>query len=385
MHKRVYSRAQAEAEFVHALTRQVGYTAGAYSVQRMAGIVAHFEDANAYQFELLKKLTSVGASAEPLTNKYATDVLNFAGELGIIAKLPGASAPHLSRYVLTDAGVAIRAARAIQPELEQLVLEHLILENDADAYLRVLSLVAGVDPRSGDDLSTEFRDLISNMRLARLAWLREAFPSKPVLMRLVKGGGSQVHWLKPNRLGVIELDKLSADFGRHHFTPRKTWASELNHVDPTGRGLSAAGREFVSRVGWREGSSSGHWIAPATECMTSLRISAEGHLFGEAGPTIDLLRPRSPLREPDQELVEKTAAFLRRAFPHIRLVHARQALTSPVTYFLLHEERASGERFDQQLLLQMVAKAFGKEFSFFSSRSGTLAYYQLRKSTNGQH
>ncbi len=383
MHRRVYSRAQAESEFVHALTRQIGYTAGAYSVQRMAGIVAHFEDANAYQFELLKKLTSLGASAEPLTDKYATDVLNFAGELGIIAKLPGASAPHLSRYVLTDAGVAIRAARAIQPELERLVLEHLILENDADAYLRVLSLVGEIAPRSGDDLSAKFRDLISDMRLTRLAWLREAFPSKAVLTRLVRGGPSQVHWLKPNRLGVIELDNLSADFGRHHFTPRKTWAAELNHVDATGKGLSATGREFVSRAGWREESPGAHWIGPATECMASLRVSADGHLFGAAGPTIDLLRPESPLREPDQQLVEQTAEFLRMAFPHIRLVHARQALTSPVTYFLLHHERRFGERFDQQLLLQMVAKQHSKEFAFFSSRSGTLAYYQLRKSTNG--
>jgi hypothetical protein len=382
MQRRVYSRAQAEAEFVHALTRQVGYTAGAYSVQRMAGIVAHFEDANAYQFELVKKLTAVGSSADPLTEKYATDVLNFAGELGIIAKLPGASAPHLSRYVLTDAGVAIRAARAVRPELEQLVLEHLILENDADAYLRVLHLLCGARAQSGADLSMEFRDTISDMRLTRLSWLQQAFPSRPLLLRLVKGGPSQVHWMRPNRLGVIELDKLSSDFGRHHFTPRKTWASELNHVDPASKGLTPLGQDFMSRAGWRSDNASEHWIAPANECMASLRISVGQHLYGASCPTLELMRPRAPLKEPDSGLVELTADFLRSVFPHIRLVHARQALTSPITYFLLDHERSVGERFDQQLLLQMVAKAYGKEFSFLSSRSGTLAYYQLRKSTN---
>ncbi len=117
MRKRVYTRPQVEAEFIHALTRQVGYTAGAYSIKRMADLVSLFDDANAYQFELVKRLTSVTTAAEQLTDKYATDVLNFAGELGIVAKLPSVGAPHLSRFVLSDAGIAIRAARASFPIL----------------------------------------------------------------------------------------------------------------------------------------------------------------------------------------------------------------------------------------------------------------------------
>ncbi len=383
MRRHVYNRRQAEAAFVHALTRQVGYTAGAFSILRMAGIVSLFDDANAYQFELIRRLAAVGSSGEPLTAKYAADVLSFASELGIISKLPGASAAHLARYVLTDAGVAIRAARAVDPELERLVLEHLILENDADAYLRVLWLLSSAPDKSSDELATDFRDLVFATREARFAWMQTRFPSKPVMMRLVKGGPSQVHWLKVNRLGAVELERPSADFGRHHFAPRKSWAAELGHFDASTKQISAAGHQFLKWAGWLGEKAANHWISPPEECLEFLRVSHGGELFGPQAPALDLLRPEAPDCEPDDQLVAATADFLRSAFDHIRLVHARQALTSPVIYFLLRHERTAGRRYDMEAVLQAVARAYGKEISFFSSRSGTLAYYQLKKSRHG--
>jgi hypothetical protein len=349
----------------------------------MAGIVSLFDDANAYQFELIKRLTAVGSSGEPLTEKYATDVLSFASELGIISKLPGASAAHLARYVLTDAGVAIRAARAVDPGLERLVLEHLILENDADAYLRVLWLLSSAPDKSSDELATDFRDLVFATREARFAWMLTRFPSKPVMMRLLKGGPSQVHWLKVNRLGVVELERPSADFGRHHFAPRKSWAAELGHFDASTKRVSPAGHHFLKRAGWLGEKAANHWISPPEECLEFLRVSNGGELFGREAPALNLLRPEAAECEPDEHLVAATAEFLREAFDHIRLVHARQALTSPVTYFLLQRERKAGRRYDMDAVLQAVARAYGKEISFFSSRSGTLAYYQLKKSRHG--
>ncbi|WP_174961830.1 hypothetical protein [Burkholderia ubonensis] len=349
----------------------------------MAGIVTLFDDASAYQFELTKRLTAVGPSGEPLTEKYAVDVLNFASELGIISKLPGASVPHLSKYVLTDAGVAIRAARAVDPELEQLILEHLILENDADAYLRALWLLASEPSKSSDNLATDFRDLIFATRQARFEWMQAIFPSKPVLMRLVKGGASQIHWLKANRLGLVDLERPSADFGRHHFSPRKSWATELGHYDSNTKSVTLGGRKFLEYAGWKGSQAANHWISPAIECLKFLRIPEGGVLYGEKAPTLDLLRPQAELCEPDENMISSTRKFLRDAFDHIRLVHARQALTSPVTYFLLAQERKDGKRYNKEALLQAVVRAYGKEIAFFSSRSGTLAYYQLRKSNNG--
>lgn len=384
MQRRVFSRAQAEAEFVHAMTRQVGYTAGAYSIKRMAEIVAHFDDATAYQFELQKKLLAVGAEERQLTDKYATDILHFAGELGIIQKLQGASAPHLARYVLTDAGVAIRAAREINPKLEQLVLEHLVLENDADAYLRVLSLLQERASQRTDETVTEFRDQIMQMREARLSWIKSAFPTKPILMRLVKGGPSQIHWLKANRVGLVELDRLSNDFGRHHFSPRKSWATEMGHCSQDGRTIAERGLDLLKRSGWDGLNRAGqHWITPSQETLEYLRISSIHGLFGVDGPTLDLLRPKAEIEVPDAQLVELTADFLRRAFVHIRLFHARQAPTSPAIYLTVDYERTSGRRFNHTEVLAAVAKEYGHEFSFLSSRSGALAYYQLRRAANG--
>ena len=383
MQRRVYNRAQAEAEFVHALTRQVGYTAGAFSIRRMAGIVTLFDDASAYQFELTKRLTAVGQAGESLTEKYATDILSFASELGIISKLQGASVPHLSKYILTDAGVSIRAARAVSPELEKIILEHLILENDADAYLRVLWLLGCEQEKTSDSLAADFRDLVFESRQARFSWMQEVFPSKPVLMRLVKTGGSQVHWLKTNRLNVISLDRPSSDFGRHHFSPRKSWAVELDHYDPENRILTPAGRKFLDCAKWEEDRVANHWISPTLECMAFLRVPQRGELFGGTAPTLDLLRPKGELQEPNEDLILATRKFLHDAFGHIRLVHARQALTAPVTYFLLDQERRLGARYEKEILLQIIARTYGDEFEFFSSRSGALAYYQLRKNNNG--
>lgn len=379
----MYSRAQAEAEFIHAFTRQVGYTAGAASIKRMAGIVEHFDDANAYQFELVKRLTSVSQSPERLAEKYATDVLNFAAELGIIAKLPSSGAPHLSRFVLADAGVAIRAARAVAPDLEPLVLEHLILENDADAYLRVLWLLKSKPLAPSDELAADFLQLVFAARETRFDWLQQAFPSKPVLLRLLKSGTAKIHWLKAKQPGFVAPEKPSPDFGRHHFSPRKSWAIEMGHYDSDSKLLTDAGLRFMTFANWSDDAPERHWISPPVECLSFLRARVSSVLVGAASPTFDMMRPSGEPEEPDPGLIKAAADFLRAAFNHIRLVHARQALTSPLKYFVLKRERETGKRYDIDNLLLSLARSYSTEFSFLSSRSGTLAYYQLRKSLNG--
>ena len=385
MKKKVYTRPQAEAEFVHALTRQVGYTAGAFSIQRMADIVSLFEDASAYQFELVKRLTSVSSEGEPLSEKYATDVLSFAAELGIVSKLPGASVPHLSRFVLSDAGVAIRAARAVAPDLESLILEHLILENDADAYLRVLSLLHTNSSDTAETFANDFRDAVLRAREVRLQWLKAAFPSKPVLLRLIKCGSAQVHWLKVKKLGLVEIERPGTDFGRHHFSPRKTWTGELGHFDALTKQLTPSGLQFMNLAGWSSNNANAHWISPPAECLNFLRVpeTVRGDLCGPSAPTLDLLRPSSLEYEPTPELTATAAEFLRAAFDHIKLVHARQALTSPLKYFLVAQERVMGRRLDLELILQTVSRTYPKDFAFFSSRSGALAYYQVRRTESG--
>jgi hypothetical protein len=377
--KTFFTRSQAEDELVHALTRQIGYTAGGFSILRMAGIVDLFSDASAYQFELVKRLRSVGSEDNSLSEKYATDLLSFASELGIMKKLPGATAPHLSRFAVTDAGVSLRAARAVLPSLGALVLEHLVLENDADAYLSILNLLADPDVANGQvDGGARFRELVVSMRHQRLAWLEQAFPTKALLLRIMKSGSHQVHWLKADGLGRISLDEPKADFGRHHFGPRKSWAVELGHFDASAKALTARGQNFLKLAHWSPASEK-NWIAPPKECTAYLRVAANDKLRGPEGPAFDLLRPDLPAIVPPAEVVQRARDFLRTSFPHIQLVHARQAPTAVLNYFLLLLEQELGVRVDPEVVIREIAKESSDEFAFFSSRTGGLAYYQLRK------
>jgi hypothetical protein len=375
---KLHTRAQAEAEFTRALTRQIGYTAGAFNIQRMASIVEHFSDASAYQFELMGRLSPTSERSRELSAKYASDILSFATELGVISRIPSPAAPHLSRYILTDAGIAIRAARAVAPELELLVLEHLILENDADAYLRVLRILRDSTDASGDQMAEQFRKQIIEAREARFAWLQKAFPNKTVLSRLIKGS-SHIHWLKVDKLGRILVDHPKVDFGRHHFVPRKSWAEELGHYTTGPKALTMSGLTFMTQGG-ALGELKTHWISPPAGCLSFLRIPAGGELLGPSAPTFDLLRPSALEEPPDEAMIQSAAAFLRDAFPHIRLFHARQAPIAPLKYFILQSELRLKRRFQSEKIVLAISKSFGEEFAFFSSRSGTLAYYQLRAS-----
>jgi hypothetical protein len=376
--QKVYTRSRAEQELVHALTRQIGYTTGAFSIKRMAGIVNEFRQASAYQFELVKALLA-RASSDSISEKYATEILNFAGELGIISKMAGTAAAHLSKYVLTDAGVALRASRAGYGRLETLVLEHLILENDADAYLTVLSAIAEDPDRSAADLAALFTEEVKLMRAKRLAWLETAFPTRAVLTRLLKDGAkSRVHWLKLDRLQRIEADEPGADFGRHHATPRKTWTVELGHCRSDSGCIAESGSDLLRRVQW-PGRGGDSWIAPSPECLAFLKARPTQSLRGASAPTLDLLRIDADTKPPSDEIVAKAATFLRNTFEEIRLVHAHQAPTAALRYFAVLLEHEHSQRISVDEMLVLLAKQYAQDFAFLSSRMGPFAYYQLRE------
>ena len=179
---------------------------------------------------------------------------------------------------------------------------------------------------------------------------------------------------------MAKIERPSADFGRHHFTPRKTWAEELGHFDKDKKEVTDNGKNFLSNTGWDGSRASEHWISPSDDCRMFLRTPTGGALIGFKSPTLDLLRPQAEEVQPTKQLIEDAANFLRSVFDHIKLDHARQALTAPLTYFLLNKEIMDGKRYNIDNLLESIARTHRSEIAFFSSRSGKLAYYQLRKS-----
>ncbi|MGJ3701932.1 hypothetical protein [Variovorax sp. AFSI2.2] len=343
----------------------------------MALLAELFKQHTAYQFELTKQLQATGLDGKPLTDKYAIEILNFSGELGIIQKLPGASnAPHLSRLALTDSGIAIKAASNEDLRLANIVLEHLILEADADAYLTVLQILKQDLKKTSEEQAEEFRQKILAMRAVRLEWLATAFPNKSVLTRLIKGGAHQVHWVKIDRLGRLDFEKPSADFGRHHFSPRKTWAVELGHYDADNAKLTAMGEKFLTQSGYPSDSSG--WIGPDPQCVEFLRPQSPLVLKGASGSTLELLRPQSAQIAPHRDFLEKVADFLEHSFPKIKLFHAKQASVAAAMYFTILCEIEHGYRVSFEEVLRSIAVLRPGRFAFFASRTGALAYYQLR-------
>jgi hypothetical protein len=368
----IFSREAAEAELLRALSRQIGYTTGAFSLLRMARLVSLFTDSTAYHFELVKLLQMNGLdSSEKLTEKYTGEILNFVSSLGILKRLPGTNSAHLTRYGLTDAGVAIRAAECF-PALKKLVLTDVVLENDADAYILTLRLLASSQPEArSDELAIAFRDGVTKMRKHRLEWCRSAFPNKTLLYRFI----DKVPWIKRTRLGELTIEEPKADFGRHHFSPRKRWAVELGHVTES-NSMSTEGAALLSLFDTDPVSSM--WLSPPPTVLTYLRIN-NTTLNGPHAPSIDLLRPPGTDQPPTKEIIEKVADFLESSFPYIRLVHARQASTAAARYFLNELERKAGFRISWDQTVRSVSQQYVGRFSFFSSRQGHTAYYQVRR------
>jgi hypothetical protein len=368
----IFSREAAEAELLRALSRQIGYTTGAFSLLRMAKLVSLFTDATAYQFELVKLLQTNGLdSSDKLTEKYTGEILNFVSSLGILQRLAGASSAHLTRYGLTDAGVAIRAADGI-PLLKNLVLTDVVLENDADAYILTLRLLAHARPDTkADELAIAFRDSVTQVRKHRLEWCKSVFPNKTLLHRFT----DKVPWIKRSRLGDLSIEEPKADFGRHHFGPRKRWAVELGHATESNT-MTGEGLALLSLFEADPGSSV--WLSPPAAVLSYLRIN-NATLNGPYAPAIELLRPKGPEHPPTKQVVEMVADFLESSFPSIRLVHARQASTAAAKYFLNQVERTTGCRISWDQTVRLVSQQYAARFSFFSSRQGHIAYYQVRR------
>ena len=367
------TRTTAENQLLRALSRQIGYTTGAYSIVRMAQLVSLFTDSTAYQFELVKILQEKGLDQdEALSPKYASEILNFATSLGILYRLPHAGGlAHLSRFGLTDAGIALRAS-STKPLLRQLVLTDLVLQNDADAYILTLQLLAAT--ASSEQLATRFLQHVTDMRVRRLRWLTSAFTNKTLLDRFT----ARVFWIKKSRLGALEADKPKADFGRHHFGPRKSWAIQLGHFNEKDHLLTPTGSRLLSK--FSPSSPPAFWLSPPKEALDLLRLPVPTEFAGPPEPAIDLLRPSlGPEAPPTPHIISSIVSFLVESFPTIRLHHARQASIAAAQYYLRVLEQEVGCRTSWDETLKLVAQQHAELFSFFTNRQGHIAYYQLRK------
>lgn len=375
----IQNRNYCEQALAKALSRHIGYTTGAYSIFRMANIVLAFKgEPSKYQFQLIEELKNRGLqSSGSIQEDYASEIPNFAVALGLLERIQGQGPPRLSRFKLSPAGLAYRAACELNLEpFKRFLLSRLAVDSDADTYVLLLEvLLALQDKPNYSDYRSIFKDWTIEIRERRCAWINLAFSSSMIRERLVE----KIRWTKLNRAKeVIQKDEVKDNFVRHHASPRKGWAIELAHYNGKENRLTPDGIELVNRL--RGSRNRFFWIGPPEGCQEILRVPPEHLLEGPFAPSWSILRPMKTGE--DWEVIEKIAemiaSFMECAFPHLRMVHANQAPLDAIKLYIYYKESEFGIRLDTDALLRDILLKHSDKFAALSKRSGPLGYYQLR-------
>ena len=380
------SRSDLEADLAAALSRHIGYTTGAYQIDRIASIAAQFHDRpSLYQFELTHHLqNNCNYGTLKIDESYATQILNFAVGLGIIYKVSDGPTSRVNRFALTPEGATIRSALMRgEHDLVKFTLIGLVLESDCDAYILLLEMLDETCA-VGSGLHTLFRDRFLALRNERANWLENAFPSRMLQDRIA----SKTTWFEANTKernpSTRKIKALSTSFGRHHVTPRLGWARWFEHIEaeevPNRTDLSPLtprGLELLEAV--RGESPRYVWLGPPEGTQEALRIPAIHQRPGPCSPSWELMRPTvCPDSEGDIEtLVNAVAEFMYTHYDELKLVHADQASVRSVLPYLYLEEWKMGYQVSTKLVLNRIFGP-GSSFSLLSTRHTKYGYYQLR-------
>lgn len=352
-------------------------------MDRLSEITSEINKPSIYGFELVKaiQLRPRAGQSESLSDEYASDIVNFCAATGLIHRIHGAGSPKLTKYTLSTEALVLRAASALKiVGLREIVLVTLLLENDADGYGLMLELLESAqhdEERRGHQLAERYLASTKAMRASRLAWLHTVFPHEVLLRRIA----ADVPWLRLTKRGQLELNEPQKDFGRHHSAPRNGWAVALGHAETDTRRLTDRGEELLHRIRGTQNHYS--WIGPTEDVFAQLKIPLDRVVSGPRAPIRNLLRPSHNVEvyEIDEPVYRDFVNFMREAFPYLKLVHANQAPTAPLEYYLLLKERHLGYRISLNSILERAFKENSESFAPLSSRSSKMAYYLVRHNT----
>ena len=380
------SREELEQDLAEALSRHIGYTAGAYRLDRMVSVTTTFGDQpSIYQLALMQHLVhQSNQESRPLHDDYAEQILNFTGALRLIYKAAEGPTPGANRFALTSNGVLIKSAMSHQEfDLVRFALLGLTLQSDCDAYGLLLDLLDN-SSLSGATLQEAFLDRFSFNRNARLHWLSEAFPNKILLERIYH----KLPWMKSvssagskwNRLW--ESAPLSKDFARHHVTPRLGWAKWFGHVHTDwqtaadGPALTTSGLDILRAI--RGPSDRYEWLGPHADTLQQLKIATEARK-GPWAPSWNLLRPIT-FRSDDMAIdaiVEKVVHFMDTHYDSLKLVYANQVSILCLIPYIHWQEHLHGYSVDKDLLLERIFSST-PHFTILSTRNDRYGYFQRR-------
>lgn len=372
------SRSDFETDLAVALSRHIGYTTGAYQVDRIADIATIFRRRpSLYQYELVQYLKNQSeGSQRKIRDKYAAEIVNFANALGILRKAADGPTPGARRFALTPEGFTIGSAleRGEEPLL-RFTLIGLVLESDCDAYGLLLDILEQ-DPITGAELHKAFRVRVEELRSERLAWIDRAFPNRTLRNRIHE----KMSWVPHQR----RVRPESTDFGRHHVTPRLGWAQWFGHIH-AGRGSSTTAegspltRRGVQLLGaLRNGIGRYTWLGPERGTQEALGIPESLQRGGPCAPAWDLLRPTECRRSNADvdRIADDVAEFMHMHYSDLKLVHANQASIASVIPYLHLRESQLGYAVEKDRVLDRIFEKRAS-FSYLSSRRLKYSYFQL--------
>ena len=368
-------RASLEDNLSAALSRSIGYTTGAYDIDRIASVTSVFnQKPSVYEFELTRHLIALPAGQHhQIEDSYAAQILNFAVVLGLIYRVGEGPTQKVNRFALTPEGATVRAILAHEEDdLLRFVLLGLVLEADCDFYGLVLDILQE-NTGSVAELRLLFKDRYQKLRLDRIKWLESAFPNRVLRNRLM----SKVPWIPSDWNGPrTSLKAVSNSFARHHVTPRLGWARWFGHVGNV-VDITEGGRELIKAI--RGCSDEYLWLGPPKGTQEALRIPEHQQKGGPWSPSWNLLRPsRIETSEAAIKLIaDDVSQFMETHYDFLRLINANQAPLASVLPYIYFTEHKLGYSVEENLVLDRIF-ANSPQFSLLSARHDRYGYYQRR-------
>ena len=358
-----------EKDISKALSRYIGYTTAAYSLDRIISTLQIFEKSpSAYISEIVEKMRlSAGRIAG---NKYLEEVVTFAEAMSIIETVSRKDA-KLRRLAPTELGRALMGARALR---DNSFLKHFltrtVLLADADALFPVLDFFSGPREVSLQDYYLDFQ---FTLRKKRVIWLEMVFSERILLERIV----SNISWLSLPQRGPTSLkpDVLSKNTSRHHTTPRKGWLETLGLLD-INQSLTQFGHATHTAL---LSNNEYFWLGPGHTTQKEMGIPPIKHKSGPFEDTFGFITECSlPSEDEVDQLLDDTAEIMKQGYRATKLIHAAQAtLYLPIEY-IRYREYIDKRSYDWVKTVSLLFSKYRGEFQRFSARRGQIGFYNWK-------
>lgn len=363
------TRDEAERDLGRALSRHIGYTTGAFDLDRIFSVVAYFRtETSGYGAEISETLGR-GPGGKALSASYLNGVIEFATAFGLVEAVSSRES-KLTRYAATELGRSVLGVLTDQDtDFRKHYLATVVLMADAD-YL--VPLMVHINDGGQKPLQDDFLAFAIDLRTRRYDWLRKTL-TQPVLLERT---AAHIPWLKKAKAGIqpYTIAEPLPSTVRHHSKPRLGWLSDLGFLDQNSGRLTPFGLDVLNAV---VGDQAYFWIGPDPVSMATLGVKDP---VDQAKETDLGLTPRStpePSAAERNMLASDTAALMIRAFGSAKLIHADQAsLRLPIAYIQYRAYR-DGRRYDWVAVLTQVFDTERDRLRRYSAHKGHVGFYKV--------